>query len=138
MGNSLTSRTIDETKAFAKKLASRLAPGNIVCLHGDLGAGKTTFSKSLIAELVSTVSEDDVTSPTFITMNLYEHVAHFDLYRLKRKEEFILGGFDEYLEEPYIAIIEWPSVIDGLLPKEVIHIKIEVTDSGERVFHETV
>lgn len=138
MGSSLTSSSLEETKTFASQLAERLSPGDVVCLHGDLGAGKTTTAKSLITALTKSTSEDDVTSPTFITMNLYNHVAHFDLYRLKKKEEFIMGGFEEYLEEPYITIIEWPDVIEDLLPKSAIHIHIEVLPEGGRKFHEAV
>ena len=67
-------------------------------------------------------------------MNLYNDIAHFDLYRLENIDSFLGCGFEEYLEQPFIAIIEWPEVIETLLPKNVINIDIERVSDEVRVF----
>ncbi len=76
-----------------------------------------------------------MTSPTFVTLNLYENVAHFDLYRVEKLENFIACGFTEYLEEPYIAIVEWPEIIRPLLSGFVYHVEIESGEGDERIYH---
>ncbi len=132
MGNSLTSLNEIQTLQFAHEVAKTLKCGDVVCLRGDLGAGKTTFAKGIISALVSELHLDDIASPTFVTMNLYKNIAHFDLYRLKDSNVFIESGFEEYLEEPYIAIIEWPDIIEDLLPKNAINFTIECGVDGLR------
>lgn len=134
MGSSLTSSSLIETLKFAKEVANGLVLGDVVCLRGDLGVGKTTFAKGLISTLAKQFTEDEITSPTFVTMNLYDHIAHFDLYRLESMEAFVQSGFEEYLEEPYIAIIEWPELIEPLLPKHAKNIHIECQSDGVRKF----
>src|SRR3990167_1792493 len=124
-----TEETIRQARAFARKLV----PGDVLCLHGDLGVGKTTFAKGIIEELCEKVHRDEVTSPTFVTLNLYENVAHFDLYRLEAMTNFVNSGFLEYLEEPYIAIIEWPILIAPLLPDYAYHIEIKRIGGDKRV-----
>lgn len=134
MGSSLASKSIEETLKLAREMASELLPGDVVCLRGDLGAGKTTFAKGLVSTLTGDYTEDDVSSPTFVTMNLYNHVAHFDLYRLESLEAFLQSGFDEYLEEPYIAIVEWPELIEKILPTRAKQVIITADGEGSRVF----
>lgn len=119
---------------MAREFAQGLVPGDVICLHGDLGVGKTTFTKGLVEVLAPGTHQDEVTSPTFVTLNLYQHVAHFDLYRLERLVDFTRCGFAEYLEEPYITIIEWPKLIESLLPRSTYHIEIKRTGENSRVF----
>ena len=124
---------VSETIELAHKLALRLNPGDVVCLRGDLGAGKTTFAKGLIEKLAENIHRDEITSPTFVTMNLYNDIAHFDLYRLESIDSFLGCGFDEYLEPPYTAIIEWPELIESLLPAHVINIELERVGEDVRI-----
>ena len=122
------------TQLFGKQWAQSLEPGTIVALHGDLGAGKTTLAKGIIAELTG-VPFDAIQSPTFTLMNLYEGkcpIYHFDLYRLKSAEEFIAKGFVDFLESDGICLIEWPERIEPLLPPKTKHITLSHVDENAR------
>jgi len=102
-------RSEEETEAFARKLGSLLQPGMVLGMTGTLGAGKTTFVRGL-ARGVEVLSHVTVNSPTFNIVNIYpgrETLAHIDLYRVESFEELEGFGFEEYLEPPYIAAIEW-------------------------------
>lgn len=119
-----TASTEEQTKDIACTIAEQLKPGSVIAFSGDLGAGKTTFIKYLAESLG--VDKDLVTSPTFSYLNLYENIAHFDLYRLSGTEDFFLLGFDEYLRAPYIVCIEWAERLDDeVLPEGTIFIEIE-------------
>ncbi|MEX0961685.1 MAG: tRNA (adenosine(37)-N6)-threonylcarbamoyltransferase complex ATPase subunit type 1 TsaE [Simkaniaceae bacterium] len=112
-------KSLDDTHAFARSFLSRLKPGDILALHGELGAGKTSFVQGL--------SDNPVTSPTFVYLNIYEAmppIYHFDLYRLKGPGDFLAMGFDEYFESDGICCMEWPERIDTLLPKKTHHIHL--------------
>ncbi len=121
MQEQITSTQI-ETQDIAKSVASTLQGGDIVLLHGDLGAGKTTFAKGLAEGLGVT---DDIVSPTFTLMNIYtlppnpshlRQLVHVDTYRLKTEQELIDIGIEDYLGDPEtICVIEWPEKIEGLL-----------------------
>lgn len=110
----------EETKALGYLLGQRLPLNSIVCFFGDLGAGKTTFIKGL-ASAVSGCNPEQVNSPTFVYLNIYQGdkasiVYHFDLYRLRDAEEFLSMGFDEYLFAQGICCIEWSERIAEILP----------------------
>lgn len=116
---------LEETKEFGIKLGEILAGGDIVCLNGDLGAGKTTLTKSIGLGLGVT---DYITSPTFTLINEYRGrlpVYHFDVYRLENVDELYDLGFDEYFYGKGVSIIEWAEKIEKLLPKERIVLNIE-------------
>ncbi len=116
---------LEETEEFGEKLGSLLKPGDIVSLIGDLGAGKTTLTKSIGKGLGI---EDYITSPTFTLVNEYKGkywVYHFDVYRLDNIEELDDLGFDEYFYSNGVSIIEWGDRIEKFLPKEKINIQIE-------------
>lgn len=125
-----------ETREIALALGAELEMGSVICLSGDLGAGKTTFVKG-IAEARG-ISPLDVTSPTYTYLHLIETLAHFDLYRLQGREQFFSMGFDEYLEGEHIVCIEWPEVICPLfIPHYWVKLahfegkrKIEITWQG--------
>lgn len=117
----------EETKAFGAFVARALVAPAVLALTGDLGAGKTTFVQGLGAELG--ISEP-IQSPTFILLNLYESLAHFDLYRLKSGSDFMNLGFYEYFEAPLICAIEWPEKIVSFLPQNTIHIHFEHQAGG--------
>lgn len=125
---------LEETKEFGIKLGNILKSGDIVCLNGDLGAGKTTLTKSIGLGLGVT---DYITSPTFTLINQYNGrlaVYHFDVYRLENVDELYDLGFDEYFYGKGVCIIEWAEKIEKLLPKERIVLDIEKgKDIDERV-----
>jgi tRNA threonylcarbamoyladenosine biosynthesis protein TsaE len=114
-----------------KKIASFLVMPSIVCLMGDLGVGKTTLAKGIISELTR-ASTQEITSPTFQYVHLYEQVAHFDLWRLRDISEFLALGLDECLFDR-ISLIEWPDRIEGWLPKDVTTIGIRSFGDGRKV-----
>lgn len=116
---------LEETKDFGIKLGELLNSGDILCLNGDLGAGKTTLTKSIGVGLGVT---DYITSPTFALINEYEGripVYHFDVYRLANVEDLYDLGFDDYFYGKGVCIIEWADKIEKLLPKERIVLDIE-------------
>ncbi len=105
----------------------------VYAFHGQMGAGKTTFIKQLCEELGVT---DIVNSPTFAIVNEYEYtngmIYHFDCYRLKDIREALDFGAEEYLYSGNYCFIEWPEMIDGLLPADTINVTIEVIDADTR------
>ncbi len=129
---------LEETKEFGIKLGSILEGGDILCLNGDLGAGKTTLTKSIGIGLGV---EDYITSPTFALINEYtgrNPVYHFDVYRLENVEDLYDLGFDEYFYSNGVSIIEWADKIEKLLPKERIVINIgKSKDIDERLINIT-
>lgn len=118
------SNSLEETQKIAYDVASYLKPGDVVCLGGDLGAGKTAFAKGLAKALGV---EDHVTSPTFTIVNEYNGkwpVYHFDVYRINDIEEMVEIGFDEYIDGDGISIIEWAENIREILPSAYWKISI--------------
>ena len=115
---------------FGGRLAKLLRPGDIVCLSGELGSGKTTLVKGIAQALK--INPAKVNSPTFVIMNIYESkipLYHFDLYRLDGKNEISLTGYDEFLYGQGIAVIEWAERFQELFPKECL--KIDLKHEGE-------
>lgn len=119
----------NETKEFAKEFAKTLKPGDIVTLDGDLGAGKTVFTKG-ICEYFNV--KDYVVSPTYTIVNEYRGdipIYHFDIYRLEEEEELYNIGFYEYLNSDALVIVEWaekiPEAFYGYKLKKVQIIKGE-------------
>ena len=114
------------TVKLAEKVAQRVREGTIVCLEGNLGAGKTLFVQSM-AKTLGVQSE--VTSPTFNLMNIYEGfcpIVHFDLYRIQNEEELEDIGFYEYTDFPEgIVLIEWGEKFPESLPDDYVRIEIE-------------
>ena len=104
---------------------------NILLLKGNLGAGKTTFSQFLLKNLGST---DEVSSPTYAIVNEYnspkEKVFHFDLYRLKKIEEAYDFGIEEYLDNAFLCIIEWPEIYEEELA-DLPHHEITINNLGD-------
>lgn len=116
---------LEETKEFGIKIGNILKGGDIVCLNGELGAGKTTLTKSIGLGLGVT---DYITSPTFTLINEYSGrlpVYHFDVYRLENADELYDLGFDEYFYGKGVCIIEWADKIEKLLPRERTILDIE-------------
>lgn len=131
----LRTRNENETIELGKKIAALLESGDILCLTGDLGAGKTAITKSIAAEIGI---EEHVTSPTFTIVNQYYgsvNLNHFDVYRIERIEEMYDIGYEEYFYSEAINIVEWANLIEELIPDEHIWIDIRIgEDSLERIF----
>ncbi len=111
-------------------------PHRVFAFNGQMGAGKTTFIKSL-CEAMGTA--DIVNSPTFAIVNVYDveqpykgEVYHFDCYRLKDIREAIDFGAEDYLYSGNYCFIEWPEMIDALLPEDTVYVRISVLDNGNR------
>lgn len=117
----------EETLAFGKMAAAVLPKNSVLALSGNLGAGKTTFVQGLAAGLG--ISEP-IQSPTFVLMNHYEGLTHFDLYRLKTASDFTGLGFEEYFGSGGICAIEWPDRIELILPPETVRIEFIYAKEG--------
>lgn len=136
----LTARNNKEMEKIGQELAGRLQGGDILCLEGNLGAGKTTLIKGLARAFKI---KDDITSPTFSLMNIYDiktakirRLIHIDTYRLKNEEELLDIGAEDYLGKPdTICVIEWPEKIKGLLKnKKIATVAIEhLPDGGRKI-----
>ena len=127
----LTTSTADEMIEAGRQLASCLQAGDVVALTGGLGAGKTHFSKGVVAGLGA---DDEVTSPTFSLVQEYHSgrlpVFHFDFYRLESAKELLALGWDDYLDEEGVIIAEWADKFPELLPHSVIRIELFVGRDG--------
>ena len=114
----------NETWVVAKQFAATLRPGDVVCLEGDLGAGKTTFTQGLCAALGA---KRAVTSPTFCIVA--EHpapeflVVHMDLYRLHGEEDVLQIGWEDYLARGAVLVVEWPDRAGSLIPVHAKHVR---------------
>ena len=129
------SRSEEETIAHAQNFAPGLSAGDVVCLYGDLGMGKSVFARGLIRALTGD-PQQEVPSPTFTLVQTYSspqgEIWHFDLYRLKEPDEVYELGWEEALGSA-ISIIEWPVRLGGLLPSDRIDIHFTVTPDGGRL-----
>ena len=132
--------SVEETWGLAKRLAAALKPGDIVCLEGDLGAGKTTFTQGLAAALGV---PGRVTSPTFCIVQEHRRpglpnlpilpnlLVHMDLYRLHGEDDVIAIGWEDYLAEGAILVVEWPERAGSLIPEEAKHVVFTHLDGEE-------
>lgn len=115
-------RNIEQTELFGRKLGSLLKRGDVICLNGDLGAGKTTLSKAIGMGLEV---EDYITSPTFAIMNQYKGklpMYHFDVYRLDDWHQLEDIGAEDYFYGDGVCLIEWAETIVEYLPKDRLEI----------------
>ena len=125
----------EETENIGKTLAMSLSKGDSVLLRGNLGAGKTVFSRGFARGLGIT---EPVSSPTYTIVQEYElpdggRLYHLDLYRISGVNAALAFGVDEFLDDPQgISLIEWPDRIDGILPENAICVEIEHLSDSER------
>ena len=126
-----------QTQAFGQEFAKNLAEGAVVCLRGDLGAGKTTLVQG-IAKGLGVARK--INSPTFIIARRYHRLWHVDLYRLNSLDEAKAMGIEEILEDKdRIILIEWPAKIESLLPRKRWEIKLEhVSENERKIRYETL
>ena len=134
-------RSVEETWELAKRFAAELKPGDVVCLEGDLGAGKTTFTQGLAAALGV---PGRVTSPTFCIVqehrasnlqNLPNLLVHMDLYRLHGEDDVIAIGWEDYLAEGAVLVVEWPERAGSLIPADAKHVVFTHAEGGEESRH---
>ncbi|MFO7799262.1 tRNA (adenosine(37)-N6)-threonylcarbamoyltransferase complex ATPase subunit type 1 TsaE [Rhodohalobacter sp.] len=128
------SRSEEETFRIAKEYAMQIKPGDVICLEGDLGAGKTHFTKGFVTAFG--LEKDIVSSPTFALINEYQgdniEIFHFDCYRLEEIQEALEIGAEEYFYGDGICIIEWPERIRAILPSHSKTVTITSTGPSER------
>lgn len=132
MDYKFTSHSVDDTLELAQNIESEKFPNMVICLYGELGCGKTVFTKGF-ASAMGIV--ETITSPTFTIVKEYLDgelpLYHMDVYRLEGKEEDI--GFNDYFKKEGITIIEWADIISNKLPKERLDIYFKVIDENTRV-----
>ncbi len=128
-----TLKSEQDSKKLAQQLANDLKPNDILAFSGDLGSGKTFLCREIIKNLCG--RQTNVTSPTFNLLQIYEYkncsIYHFDLYRLKHSSEIYELGIEEAFSG-HICLIEWPELIIAMLPKDTMHINIEITGNTWR------
>ena len=132
--HTFTINSLNEYPQAAKWFTGFLQRGNIFAFYGKMGSGKTTFIKSLCEELGV---EDTINSPTFAIVNEYEDreantIFHFDFYRIKSLTEVYNMGYEEYFYSNAYCFIEWPELIEELLPQEHIRVEITEEENGSR------
>ena len=121
-----------ETEKFGLALGSKLKGSDVICLNGDLGAGKTTLTKSIGKGMGV---DDYITSPTFNIINEYYsdlNLYHFDTYRLENVDDVEYLGFDEYFYSDGVCIIEWADRIKEFLPDQYLELNIKKIDDDKR------
>ena len=131
----ITLHGLPDLKEAAKKMLEVIGDNKIVLFYGDMGAGKTTFIKSICAELGV---KETVSSPTFSIVNEYEGdgntIYHFDFYRIKSIQEAYDIGYEEYFYSGNMCFVEWPDKIDELLPEHYLKVEIHTKEDDSRVF----
>ncbi len=128
--------SLDALSDVAEAVVESLDGRNVVAFCGAMGAGKTTLISAIMEHLGS---NDNVTSPTFALVNQYstsasEAVYHFDFYRINRIEEVFDMGYEEYFYSGDLCLIEWPELIEDLLPEDAMVVRIDVLSPTERKF----
>ncbi len=123
---------VEDTLALGRKIGELVNPGDIICIDGDLGTGKTHLTKGIALGLDI---HEYITSPTFNIVNEYNgrlKLFHFDVYRVNDVDEIQAIGFDEYIFSDAVSVIEWSKYIEPLIPKEHLSINIyKDPDKGE-------
>lgn len=120
----------------AKTFVENMGDGKVFAFYGKMGAGKTTFVKA-ICECLGV--DDVITSPTFAIVNEYtsattgDAIYHFDFYRIKKLEEVYDMGYEDYFYSGSLCFLEWPELIEDLLPEDATKVTIEETTDGSRV-----
>lgn len=124
----------EDIKQAAKQFVDGMGENTVFAFYGKMGAGKTTFIKAVCEQLGV---DDTVTSPTFAIVNEYEAaggrpIYHFDFYRIKKVSEAYDMGCEEYFYSGHPCFIEWPELIEEVLPEETVDVTIEALPDGER------
>lgn len=124
---------IENIKEVAKRFVEEMGERRVFAFYGKMGAGKTTFIKAVCEELGV---KDVITSPTFAIVNEYtaeeKVIYHFDFYRIKKLEEVYDMGYEEYFYSGALCLIEWPELIEDLLPEDAVKVTIKELPDGRR------
>lgn len=133
-GHTITINSLDEYPKAAREFIKFMERGRIFAFYGKMGSGKTTFIKSICEELGV---EDTINSPTFAIVNEYEDrdmntIYHFDFYRIKSIAEVYNMGYEEYFYGGAYCFMEWPELVEELLPEETIKVYIEENEDTTR------
>ena len=137
-------KDIDHIREAAREFIAHIGKHRVFAFYGKMGAGKTTFIKAICEELGV---QDVITSPTFAIVNEYsrpiaspsqggvgeEPLYHFDFYRIKRLEEVYDMGFEDYFYSGALCFIEWPELIENILPDDAVKVSIAENNKGTRV-----
>ena len=132
----ITISDISTIHESARQFIAAMGDRTIFAFYGNMGAGKTTFIKAICEELGV---EDVITSPTFAIVNEYrseetsELIYHFDFYRIKKLEEAYDMGYEDYFYSGCLCFIEWPELIEDLLPEDAVRVQIEEREDGTRM-----
>ena len=129
----------DTIREAARQFVEQMGDSHVFAFYGKMGAGKTTFIKAICEELGV---EDVITSPTFAIVNEYtsqsslltpnDSIFHFDFYRIKKLEEVYDMGFEDYFYSGSLCFIEWPELIEEVLPEDAVKVTIEENADGTR------
>ena len=128
-------KSIEEIAVAAKEFVAAMGERKVFAFYGKMGAGKTTFIKAVCEELGV---GDVINSPTFAIVNEYvdgkgEPVYHFDFYRIKNQQEVMDLGYEDYVYSGHVCFMEWPELIENLLPDDAVKVTIEEEIDGGRV-----
>ncbi len=124
---------LDNIRAAAQEFIKNMGEARVFAFYGKMGAGKTTFVKAICEELGV---EDVITSPTFAIINEYEGeetIYHFDFYRIKKLEEVYDMGYEDYFYSGALCFIEWPELIEEILPDDAVRVSITEQPDGSRL-----
>ncbi len=131
----IASNSVKDTLSLGKKIAKSLQRGDIICLFGQFGSGKTVLTKGIASGLG--ISGSQVISPSFVLIREYVNASlplyHFDLYRLRMAKDIILLGYEEYLYDEGVVVIEWADRLKYLLPKEYLRVELQVKSRSKRL-----
>lgn len=127
--------SLDTIHEAAKEFIKGMGDGKVFAFYGKMGAGKTTFIKAL-CEVLGV--KDVITSPTFAIINEYTDgnnnpIYHFDFYRIKKLEEVYDMGYEDYFYSGNLCLLEWPELVEDVLPENVIKVTIEEQPDGSRL-----
>lgn len=128
------SDSVEQTRAAGQRLAKKLRPGSVVALVGELGAGKTVFTKG-IASGLGVKDVEYVNSPTFVVIKEYKAkvpLYHFDMYRVDHPSALDSGNYEEYFYGDGICVVEWADKVRKLLPKDCIEVRLTVAGDNAR------
>ena len=126
--------SLDEIGKAAQEFVAAMGDRKVFAFYGKMGAGKTTFIKAICEELGV---EDVINSPTFAIVNEYidgngEPIYHFDFYRIKKEQEVLDIGYEDYVYSGNVCLMEWPELIENLLPDDAVKVTIEEETDGSR------
>jgi tRNA threonylcarbamoyladenosine biosynthesis protein TsaE len=130
----ITISSVEQIAEAAREFVDAMGNNTIFAFYGKMGVGKTTFIKAVCEELGVT---DVINSPTFAIVNEYLDghdcpIYHFDFYRIKKEDEVLDIGFEDYVNSGNVCFMEWPELVEELLPDECIRVDIEVGDDDTR------